>query len=317
LKQNKINEKKQYSIEFYIAIRKYSYIVHICIQLHFSFVATLSLCDYRYWYKLPITTMWQSHFHRCINGNGIAVRGCHGFDIPLPSRAINLPGVAANVVDIQDSKCEGRVNVTGEGSVSKRTMRYPSGRLGLPRDEGKRRGLPGTGLVRARANRNGWPKGLPYERLLDIVPRQIEPSSQTFALTYVRQKKRRLSPAAADSPRFQPPLKMEWDWYLAVKRSERRHDEERFGRTKVRTSACPFFCDSQAVDVIYRGMCGNYVRKYMWKENESVLVVDETFFLLHGLFRIMEEIGRNGYGLLGPYFRLSSPQDREKKKMYR
>lgn len=113
--------------------------------------------------------MWQSHFHRCINGNGIAVRGrSHGFDIPLPSRAINLPGVAANVVDIQDSKCEGRVNVTGEGSVSKRTMRYPSGRLGLPRDEGKRRGLPGTDLVRARANRNGWPKGLPYERLLDM-----------------------------------------------------------------------------------------------------------------------------------------------------
>lgn len=37
----------------------------------------------------------------------------------------------------------------------------------------------------------------------------------------------------------------------------------------------------------------------MWEENESVLVVDETFFLLHDLFRIMEEIGRNGYGLLG------------------
>jgi len=32
----------------------------------------------------------------------------------------------ANVVDIQDSKCEGRVNVTGEGSVSKRTVRYPT-----------------------------------------------------------------------------------------------------------------------------------------------------------------------------------------------
>lgn len=96
------------------------------------------------------------HFHYCINGNGVPVRGrSHGFDIPLPSRDINLPGVAANVVDIQDSKCEGRVNVTGEGSVSKRTMRYPSGRLGLPRDEGERRGLPGTALVQARANRNG------------------------------------------------------------------------------------------------------------------------------------------------------------------
>lgn len=165
--------KETYSIEIYI-------VYHNCIQLHSSLVATTSH-DYRYWYKLAITTRWQ--------GNS------HGFDIPLASRAINLPGVAANVVDIQDSKCEGRVNVTGEGSVSKRTMRYPSGRLGLPRDEGK------PGIARVRPGSSPCEPQRITERVTvrtfagHCSPRQIEPSFQTFALTHVRQKKKRLSPA--------------------------------------------------------------------------------------------------------------------------
>lgn len=51
---------------------------------------------------------------------------------------------------------------------------------------------------------------------------------------------------------------------LAVKRSERRLGARKiWPNTKVHTSAWPLFCDSQTADVIYWGMCENYVRKYM------------------------------------------------------
>lgn len=125
----------------------------------------------------------------------------HGFDIPLPSQAINLPRVAANVVDIQDSKCEGRVNVTGEGSVSKRTMRYPSGRLGLPRDEGKAPGIardrPGSSPCEPQRITERVTVRT-FARRCSTTDRAVVPDIRT----YVQQKKKEeaLASAAANSP---------------------------------------------------------------------------------------------------------------------
>jgi len=122
-----------------------------------------------------------------------------GFDIPLPSRAINLPGVAANVVDIQDSKCEGRVNVTGEGSVSKRavcgihpvrrTSRSTKGRGKAPRIG------PGIARVRAHANRTDNQKGCHTNvARMFYDGRAVVPDIRAA----YKKKKRRISPLAAN-----------------------------------------------------------------------------------------------------------------------
>lgn len=107
------------------------------IFIVYIYVYFFSIFFYIYYLLIDINSIRQSQRNTrcpilrlyCINSDagGIPAQGpSHDFDIPLASRAINLPGVVANVVDIQDSKCEGRVNVTGEGSVSKRTVRYPT-----------------------------------------------------------------------------------------------------------------------------------------------------------------------------------------------
>lgn len=150
-------------------------------------------------------------------------------------------GVAANVVDIQDSKCEGRVNVTREGSVSEATA-VSTRAADVSVYQGTResawigRGSPWFEPTNRTDNRKGCRYGrrrtsCATARAVVPVVRARDKKGGGSSLAAILVPRNSLARSPRDKTRL---------IFLAVKRSGERL-AERFGRTKVRTSACPFF----------------------------------------------------------------------------